>query len=120
MSVKFGNGLKFDTPVEKYQVGSKTVYVKRDDLMGDGISYPKWGKLQAILEIFNNVLFFDKKRPLAHLVTLDTLIDTWALSKLCVDESIELRCVCVKDIISSELRGKLKENGTKVTEFSQK
>jgi hypothetical protein len=120
MSVKLGNGLKFDTPVEKYQVGNKTVYVKRDDMMGDGISYPKWGKQQAILEIFNNVLFFDKKRPLAHLTTSDNLIDTWGLSILCADESIELRCVCVKDTIPRELREKLKENGTKVTEFSQK
>ena len=44
MSVKFGNSLKFDTPVEKYQVGGKDVYVKRDDKMGDGRDSPAWGK----------------------------------------------------------------------------
>jgi hypothetical protein len=118
MSVKFENSLKFDTPVEKYQVGGKTVYVKRDDLMGDGVDSPAWGKFQAILEIFNNVLFFDKKKPLAHLVTADNLVDTWGLSRICASEDIELRCVSAKGVIPSELLGKLKENGSKVKEVS--
>ena len=118
MSVKYGNGLKFDTPVEKYQVGNKTVYVKRDDMMGDGINTPAWGKYQAILEIFNNVLFFDKKKPLAHMVTIDNLVDTWALSKLCASEDIELKCVAVKGVIPTTLLEKIKENGTKLKEVS--
>lgn len=116
MSVIYGNNLRFDTPVEKYQVSGKTVYVKRDDQMGDGINFPSWGKYQAVLEIFNNVLFFDKKKPLAHLATVDNLIDTWGLSKLCADESIEFRCICAKGAIPPALLGKIKENGTVVKE----
>jgi hypothetical protein len=31
------------TPIEEYQVKGKTVYVKRDDLVGDGVNFPSLG-----------------------------------------------------------------------------
>ena len=32
------------TPIEEYKLKGKTVHVKRDDLVGDGINYPRWIK----------------------------------------------------------------------------
>ena len=61
-------------------------------------------------------MFFDKKKPLIHLVTSDNLVDTWALSRLCCEEDVALRCVGVKGVLTTELLKKLKENGTKVKE----
>ena len=39
------------TPVETYTIKDKKVHVKRDDLMGDGVQHPPWGKLTALREV---------------------------------------------------------------------
>ena len=43
------------TPIEKHTIGDKSVYVKRDDLMGDGINLPPWGKLVALRAVLKSV-----------------------------------------------------------------
>ena len=47
--------IKVDTPIETYSVGGKSVYVKRDDLMGDGKVLPPWGKLSALKNVLLDV-----------------------------------------------------------------
>ena len=37
-----------NTPIEEYTLNGHPVYVKRDDMMGDGITLPQWAKLEAI------------------------------------------------------------------------
>ena len=70
--------INVNTPIEKYSIGSKEVYVKRDDLMGDGISMPSWGKLDAIR---NTLISIKPDRPLIHLSVYGSW-SGWALSEL--------------------------------------
>ena len=66
------------TPVESYNVNGKKVYVKRDDLMGDGVEHPPWGKLTAM----ENVLkFIDPQVPIIHLTVYGSWTG-WALSEV--------------------------------------
>ena len=70
--------IKVNTPIETYNVGGKSVYVKRDDLMGDGKILPPWGKLSAL----KNVLLHVKPtRPLIHLSVYGSW-SGWALSEI--------------------------------------
>lgn len=72
------NNLKLNTPLENYDVKGKTVYVKRDDLMGDGETLPPWGKLSAL----RNVLLDVKPiRPLIHLSVFGSW-SGWALNEI--------------------------------------
>ena len=56
--------IKVDTPIEKYDMGGKSVYVKRDDLMGDGEILPPWGKKSALRNVLLDV---NPTKPLIHL-----------------------------------------------------
>ena len=47
--------MEINTPIEKYDVKGKTVCVKRDDLMGDGVTLPPWGKLSALRNVLLDV-----------------------------------------------------------------
>lgn len=40
--------LNENTPLEEYKIKGRSVWVKRDDLMGDGVTLPPWGKMAAI------------------------------------------------------------------------
>ena len=62
------SAMEINTPIEKYDVKGKTVCVKRDDLMGDGVTLPPWGKLSAL----RNVLLDVKPSK-----TFDTFISFW-------------------------------------------
>lgn len=70
--------IKVDTPIEKYDVGGKSVYVKRDDLMGDGKTLPPWGKLSALRNVLLNV---KPTKPLIHLSVYGSW-SGWALSEI--------------------------------------
>jgi 1-aminocyclopropane-1-carboxylate deaminase/D-cysteine desulfhydrase-like pyridoxal-dependent ACC family enzyme len=65
------------TPVETYNVKGKPVYVKRDDLMGDG-DHPPWGKLTALR---NTVKKLNPTKPLIHLSVYGSW-SGWALSEV--------------------------------------
>ena len=39
------------TQIEEYKLKGRTVHVKRDDLVGDGINYPRWAKIEGIRKI---------------------------------------------------------------------
>ena len=70
--------MQLNTPIEKYNVDGKSVYVKRDDLMGDGSVLPPWGKLSALK---NLLLDIKPTRPFIHLSVYGSW-SGWALSKI--------------------------------------
>jgi hypothetical protein len=75
-----------NTPVEIYQVKGRTVYVKRDDLMGDNNVMPPWGKIGAINNLVTN--YVDKSKPLTHL-SVNGSWSGWALAGICDSLGIE-------------------------------
>ena len=76
-----------ETPIETYQLKGKTVYVKRDDLVGDGINYPRWSKIEGIRRILESD-YIDKSKPLTHLSVYGSWTG-WVLSVLCQEYGIE-------------------------------
>ena len=70
--------LQLNTPIETYNVNGKSVYVKRDDLMGDGEILPPWGKLSALRNVLLDV---NPTKPLIHLSVYGSW-SGWALSQI--------------------------------------
>lgn len=70
--------LQLNTPIETYNVDGKSVYVKRDDLMGDGEILPPWGKLSALRNVLLDV---NPTKPLIHLSVYGSW-SGWALSQI--------------------------------------
>ena len=79
-------GLNEETPLELYHIKGREVWVKRDDLMGDGMVLPPWGKLAALFELVKK--YIDKSKPLVHL-SVDGSWTAWALSAICEELGIE-------------------------------
>jgi hypothetical protein len=79
-------GLRTDTPLEEYKIKDRSVWVKRDDLMGDGINLPPWGKMAAVYELVKK--YVDPSKPLTHL-SVDGSWSGWLLSAVCEDLGIE-------------------------------
>lgn len=76
-----------ETPIEKYQLKGKTVHVKRDDLVGDGTTLPRWAKIEGIRKILESD-YIDKSKPLTHLSVYGSWTG-WVLSVLCKEYGIE-------------------------------
>ena len=55
-------GLNEETPLELYHIKGREVWVKRDDLMGDGMILPPWGKVAALYELVKK--YIDKSSNL--------------------------------------------------------
>ena len=66
------------TPLEQYKIKDKTVHVKRDDLMGDGVEHPPWGKLTALRKVLETI---NPQKPLIHLSVYGSW-SGWALSEV--------------------------------------
>ena len=66
------------TPLEQYKIKNKTVHVKRDDLMGDGVQHPPWGKLTALRKVLTHI---NPTKPLIHLSVFGSW-SGWALSEV--------------------------------------
>ena len=66
------------TPIETYTVKGKQVYVKRDDLMGDGTVHPPWGKLTALRNVLTSI---KPSKPLIHLSVYGSW-SGWALAEV--------------------------------------
>ena len=79
-------GLNTDTPLEEYKIKGRSVWVKRDDLMGDGNILPPWGKIAAVYELVKK--YVDPSKPLTHL-SVDGSWTAWVLSAICEDLGIE-------------------------------
>ncbi len=79
-------GLNIDTPLEEYKIKGRSVWVKRDDLMGDGNILPPWGKIAAVYELVKK--YVDPSKPLTHL-SVDGSWTAWVLSAICEDLGIE-------------------------------
>ena len=79
-------GLNIDTPLEEYKIKGRSVWVKRDDLMGDGINLPPWGKIGAVYELVKK--YVDPKKPLTHL-SVDGSWTGWVLAAICEELGIE-------------------------------
>jgi hypothetical protein len=72
--------IRYDTPIEQYEVNGKTIHVKRDDLQGDGVELPPWAKLTAIEKILTSGEL-DKNVPIIQLC-IRVSYSGWALSQL--------------------------------------
>lgn len=79
-------GLTEDTPLEEYKIKGRSVWVKRDDLMGDDVNLPPWGKMAAIYELVKK--YVDPSKPLTHL-SVDGSWSGWCLAAVCEDLDIE-------------------------------
>jgi len=100
-------GLTEDTPLEEYKIKGRSVWVKRDDLMGDGINLPPWGKMAAIYELVKK--YVDPNKPLTHL-SVDGSWSGWTLAAVCEDLGIEFYYSHADSKkISKELLGLVKE-----------
>lgn len=77
--------IRLDTPIDTYTLRDRTVYVKRDDLMGDGEEYPPWGKLDGIWKL---IAHGNLRGPIAHL-SVDGSWSGWALALICAAHNIE-------------------------------
>ena len=77
--------MRLNTPVELHLLKDRNVYVKRDDLMGDGDTLPPWGKMAGIDRLLENL---NPKRPLIHLAVNGSW-SGWALSYLCKQRGIK-------------------------------
>ena len=75
------------TPIEEYKLKGRTVHVKRDDLVGDGVNYPRWAKIEGIRKIIESD-YIDKSKPLTHLSVYGSWTG-WTLSKMCKEYGIE-------------------------------
>lgn len=75
------------TPIEEYFLKGKKVYVKRDDLVGDGVNFPRWAKIEGIRRILESD-YIDKSKPLTHLSVYGSWTG-WVLSRLCKEYGIE-------------------------------
>lgn len=79
-------GFTEDTPLEVYKIRGREVHVKRDDLMGDDINLPPWGKIGAVYHLAKKLV--DKSKPLAHL-SVDGSWTAWVLGAVAEDLGIE-------------------------------
>lgn len=85
-------GIRVHTPTEKYDVGGRAVYVKREDMQGDNKFLPAWGKLLATKHIVDNL---PDDRPLVALNTYGSW-SGWAFSHFCKSRGIEFHMVYPK------------------------
>lgn len=100
-------GLNTDTPLEEYKTKGRSVWVKRDDLMGDGINLPPWGKIAAVYELVKK--YVDPSKPLTHL-SVDGSWSGWTLAAICEELGIEFYYSHPDSKkISQELLGEVKE-----------
>lgn len=83
MSLK---GFNHETPLEEYKIKNRSVWVKRDDLVGDGIHLPPWGKIGGVYELVKK--YVDPSKPLTHL-SVDGSWTAWVLGAICEDLGIE-------------------------------
>ena len=77
--------LRSKTPLEEYKIGKRTIYVKRDDLIGDGKSTPPWGKILGVGKVVKSL---DYNRPLVHLNVWGSW-SAWAISYYADQHNIE-------------------------------
>ena len=75
------------TPIEIYKLKGKDVHVKRDDLVGNGTTLPRWAKIEGIRRILESD-DIDKDKPLVHLSVYGSWTG-WTLSELCKEYGIE-------------------------------
>jgi hypothetical protein len=100
-------GFNENTPLEEYKLKNRSVWVKRDDLMGDGIHLPPWGKIGAVYELVKK--YVDRNKPLTHL-SVDGSWTGWVLAAICKDLNIEFHVSYPESKkISQEYLGMIKE-----------
>ena len=100
-------GFNENTPLELYHIKGREVWVKRDDLMGDGTNLPPWGKIGGVYELVKK--YVDPSKPLTHL-SVDGSWTAWVLSAICEDLGIEFYASYPDSTkISQEYLGLIKE-----------
>lgn len=84
-----------NTPIQSYELEGREIFVKRDDLMGDNVILPPWGKLAAIKMLFEyetplGFPYIEKSRPVTYL-SLRSSWSGWALGKIGTDLGFDVR-----------------------------
>ena len=106
--------LNLNTPVEEYHLNGRKIFVKRDDLMGDGNILPPWGKMAGIDALLENL---NPKYPLIHLAVNGSW-SGWALSYLCKKRGIKfIYAYAPSKTYSQFILDKAKENGCEFYEL---
>ena len=101
------------TPIEIYHLKGKEIYVKRDDLVGDGVRFPRWAKIEGIRRILESDAI-DKSKPLVHLSVYGSWTG-WVLSELCKEYGIEfISAYPDTQKFPPQLIGRVVENGGKL------
>jgi hypothetical protein len=101
------------TPIEQYELKGRTIHVKRDDLVGDGIIMPRWSKIEGIKQILKSDTV-DKSKPLVHLSVYGSWTG-WVLSELCKEVGIKfISAYPESKKFPMELLDKVKENGAEL------
>lgn len=99
------------TPIEEYPVKGKTVYVKRDDLIGDGELFPRWAKIGGIRTLLEDTQVIQKDRPLVHFSARQSWTG-WVLSRLCNEYGIPfISAYGDSKVFPQKLKDKVIENG---------
>lgn len=96
---------KDKTPVELHKINNLSVYVKRDDLMGDNKKLPPWGKMLSIKALIDKL---DKNVPIVQLNVFGSW-SGWALSSL-ANQEVHVVMPDTKKI-TEEYRSKIESNG---------
>ena len=79
-------GFSIDTPLEKYTLKGKQVFVKREDLQGDGYYLPPLGKIYCVKKYIEEEI--DKNKPLTTL-SIDGSWTGWLVGAICEEMNIE-------------------------------
>lgn len=100
-------GFNENTPLEQHFIKGRSVWVKRDDLMGDGVNLPPWGKIGAVYELVKK--YVDRTKPLTHL-SVDGSWTAWVLAAICDELGIQFYASYPDSKkISKEYLGMIKE-----------
>ena len=87
-------GLDLNTPLEKYSLKGRDVYVKRDDLHNGDLDLPPWAKIEGIRQLMTSEII-DKNKPLVHLAVRGSYTG-WVLGHYGKEYGYDVCVVCPK------------------------
>lgn len=104
-------GLNEHTPIEQYVLKGRKVDVKRDDLVGDGVVFPRWCKIGGIKALLEDNSIISKDKPLVHFSASQSWTG-WVLSRLCKELGISfISAFGDTKVFPQFLKDKVIENG---------
>ena len=82
-------GLDLNTPLEKYSLKDRDVYVKRDDLHNGDLDLPPWAKIEGIRQLLMSELI-NKDNPVVHLAVRGSYTG-WVLGHYGKEYDLDIR-----------------------------